>query len=111
VAAATEILSDRGDIPLETVNLKLDPLNQKHVLWKNQRISLTMTGMRVLHLLIQSQNQPVPYAKLFDAVLSGKTEDNVRKHISTIRSTFKEVDPTFESIKVVPQYGFMWTVK
>jgi DNA-binding NtrC family response regulator len=35
------------------------------------------------------------YEDLFDVVKSGRNRDNVRKHVSTIRDAFREVDPQF----------------
>ena len=50
----------------------------------------------------------VSYEELFDVVKSGRNRDNVRKHVSTIRDAFREVDPNFEGIENVPMRGFRW---
>jgi DNA-binding winged helix-turn-helix (wHTH) protein len=35
----------------------------------------------------------------------------VRKHISTIREAFRDIDPSFEGIESVPMRGFRWLAK
>jgi two-component system, OmpR family, response regulator ChvI len=50
----------------------------------------------------------VSYEELFEVVKSGRNRDNVRKHVSTIRDAFREVDPGFEAIENVPMRGFRW---
>jgi DNA-binding winged helix-turn-helix (wHTH) protein len=32
----------------------------------------------------------------------------VRKHVSTIREAFRDIDPGFDSIENVPMRGFRW---
>ena len=50
----------------------------------------------------------VSYEELYDVVKSGRTRDNVRKHVSTLREAIKEVDPAFDAIENVPMRGFRW---
>jgi DNA-binding winged helix-turn-helix (wHTH) protein len=50
----------------------------------------------------------VSYEDLFEVVKSGRNRDNVRKHVSTIRDAFREVDPGFTAIENVPMRGFRW---
>jgi DNA-binding winged helix-turn-helix (wHTH) protein len=50
----------------------------------------------------------VSYEDLFQVVKSGRNRDNVRKHISTIRDAFREIDPEFDAIENVPMRGFRW---
>ncbi len=52
----------------------------------------------------------VSYDELFEVVKSGRNRDNVRKHISTIRDAFREIDPAFDGIENIPMRGFRWTV-
>ena len=107
VATAAEILSSPGaGSQVDGGDLVIGPLNQ--VRWKSNKVSITLTGVRILTLLFSKRGTAVHYAELFDAVPTGKNEENVRKHISTIRAAFKEVDPSFSQIKVVPVVGFMW---
>ena len=89
--------------------LQLDPLWQRRPLWKGQRINLPLTAQRILATLHQRAPQVVSYEELYDVVKSGRTRDNVRKHVSTLREALKEVDPAFDAIENVPMRGFRWT--
>ncbi len=39
---------------------------------------------------------------------SGRNRDNIRKHISTIRDAFRELDEDFDRIENIPMRGFCW---
>lgn len=88
--------------------LALDPLWQRTPTWRGQRINLPLTAQRILATLYQRRGEVVSYDELFDVVKSGRNRDNVRKHVSTIRDAFREVDPNFEGIENVPMRGFRW---
>src|SRR3990167_2705792 len=88
--------------------LSLDPLWQRTPIWRGQRINLPLTAQRILATLHQRAGEVVSYEELFDVVKSGRNRDNVRKHVSTIRDAFREVDPQFEGIENVPMRGFRW---
>jgi two-component system response regulator ChvI len=88
--------------------LSLDPLWQRTPTWRGERINLPLTAQRILATLYQRRGDVVSYDELFDVVKSGRNRDNVRKHVSTIRDAFREVDPTFEGIENVPMRGFRW---
>jgi DNA-binding response OmpR family regulator len=88
--------------------LSLDPLWQRTPMWRGQRINLPLTAQRILATLYQRKGEVVSYDELFDVVKSGRNRDNVRKHVSTIRDAFREVDPQFEGIENVPMRGFRW---
>lgn len=88
--------------------LQLDPLWQRSPLWKGQRINLPLTAQRILATLHQRAPEVVSYEDLFDVVKSGRTRDNVRKHVSTLREALREVDPDFDAIENVPMRGFRW---
>ena len=51
----------------------------------------------------------VSYDDLFQVVKSGRNRDNIRKHISTIREAFRELDEDFERIENIPMRGFRWS--
>jgi DNA-binding response OmpR family regulator len=89
-------------------DLSLDPLRQAAPLWRGQRVNLPLTAQRILAALYQRRGQVVSYDELFAVVKSGRNRDNVRKHVSTIREAFKEVDPAFDGIENVPMRGFRW---
>jgi DNA-binding response OmpR family regulator len=89
--------------------LSLDPLWQRTPMWRGERINLPLTAQRILATLYQRAGEVVSYEELFDVVKSGRNRDNVRKHVSTIRDAFREVDPQFEGIENVPMRGFRYT--
>lgn len=86
--------------------LVLDPLWQRSPMWRGERINLPLTAQRILATLHQRIGEIVSYEELFDVVKSGRNRDNVRKHVSTIRDAFKEVDATFDGIENIPMRGF-----
>jgi two-component system response regulator ChvI len=88
--------------------LSLDPLWQRTPMWRGERVNLPLTAQRILATLYQRKGEVVSYDELFDVVKSGRNRDNVRKHVSTIRDAFREVDPAFEGIENVPMRGFRW---
>ncbi|MCX2862501.1 response regulator [Paucibacter sp. PLA-PC-4] len=89
--------------------LLLDPLWQRSAIWRGQRINLPLTAQRILATLHQRRGQVVSYEELFEVVKSGRNRDNVRKHVSTIRDAFRDVDSAFDAIENVPMRGFRWT--
>lgn len=89
--------------------LSMDPLRQRTPMWRGHRINLPLTAQRILAALFAQRGQVVSYDELFDVVKSGRNRDNIRKHVSTIRDAFKEIDPDFAGIENVPMRGFRWT--
>ncbi len=90
------------------IELVLDPLWQSTPLWHGERINLPLTAQRILATLYQHKGHVVSYEDLYDVVKSGRNRDNVRKHVSTIRDAFRELDPDFNQIENVPMRGFRW---
>ncbi len=90
--------------------LSIDPLRQRSALWRGQRINLPLTAQRILAALYQQRGQVVSYDDLFEVVKSGRNRDNIRKHISTIREAFRELDEDFDRIENIPMRGFRWTL-
>jgi DNA-binding response OmpR family regulator len=97
-----------AEAPSATSQLLLDPLRQSSPLWRGQRVNLPLTSQRILDALYQRSGHVVSYEELFQVVKSGRNRDNVRKHVSTIREAFREVDPDFNLIENVPMRGFRW---
>jgi DNA-binding response OmpR family regulator len=89
--------------------LSLDPLRQSTPLWRGQRVNLPLTAQRILAALYQRRGDVVSYDELFQVVKSGRNRDNIRKHISTIRDAFRELDEHFDRIENVPMRGFRWS--
>jgi DNA-binding response OmpR family regulator len=88
--------------------LEIDPLRQRNPTWRGQRINLPLTAQRILAALFARKGEVVSYDELFEVVKSGRNRDNIRKHVSTIRDAFREIDPAFEGIENVPMRGFRW---
>jgi DNA-binding response OmpR family regulator len=89
-------------------DLSIDPLRQRTPTWRGKRVNLPLTAQRILAALHEKSGQVVSYDELFDVVKSGRNRDNIRKHVSTIRDAFREVDPDFDLIENVPMRGFRW---
>lgn len=89
--------------------LSLDPIRQSTPLWRGKRVNLPLTAQRILAALYQRRGEVVSYDELFQVVKSGRNRDNIRKHISTIREAFRELDEHFDGIENVPMRGFRWT--
>ena len=90
--------------------LSLDPIRQSTPLWRGKRVNLPLTAQRILAALYQRRGEVVSYDDLFQVVKSGRNRDNIRKHISTIREAFRELDEQFDAIENVPMRGFRWSV-
>ncbi|QNM96792.1 response regulator [Chitinimonas koreensis] len=106
--AAQARRGSREAAPAAARELSLDPLRQSTPTWRGQRINLPLTAQRILAALHQRRGQVVSYDELYEVVKSGRNRDNVRKHVSTIRDAFREIDPQFDGIENVPMRGFRW---
>jgi DNA-binding response OmpR family regulator len=95
--------------PAADDELSLDPIRQGTPLWRGKRVNLPLTAQRILATLYQRRGEVVSYDELFEVVKSGRNRDNIRKHISTIREAFRELDETFDAIENVPMRGFRWS--
>ncbi|MDR0996651.1 MAG: response regulator [Zoogloeaceae bacterium] len=91
-----------------TADLSLDPLHQGAPSWRGQRLNVPLTAQRLLSVLVEHAGEVVSYEALFSAVKSGRTRENVRKHIGALREAFRELDDTFDAIENVPMRGFRW---
>jgi len=94
--------------PAGDAELSLDPLRQGAVLWRGHRVNLPLTAQRILAVLHARRGEVVSYDELFQVVKTGRNRDNVRKHVSTIREAFRDIDPEFDGIESVPMRGFRW---
>ncbi len=93
---------------INDAELQLDPLRQNTALWRGQRVNLPLTAQRILAALHARRGEVVSYEDLYKVVKSGRNRDNIRKHVSTIRDAFKELDAKFNGIENVPMRGFRW---
>ena len=97
-----EISGKTGD------ELSIDPLKQPRPTWKDKPLNLPLTAQRILSALYAHRGATVTYEELFKVVKSGRNKDNIRKHLSTIREAFREIDPDFDRIENVPMRGLRW---
>jgi DNA-binding response OmpR family regulator len=97
--------------PPTGAELEIDPLRQRNPIWRGHRINLPLTAQRILAALFARRGEVVSYDELFEVVKSGRNRDNIRKHVSTIRDAFREIDPAFECIENVPMRGFRWVAR
>ena len=72
-------------------------------------MNLPLTAQRILATLYERRGDVVSYDELFQVVKSGRNRDNIRKHISTIREAFRELDEEFDCIENIPMRGFRWS--
>lgn len=93
----------------DAAELSLDPLRQSTPLWRGKRVNLPLTAQRILAALYQRRGDVVSYDELFQVVKSGRNRDNIRKHVSTIREAFRELDEGFDRIENIPMRGFRWS--
>lgn len=100
---------DAAKQPVAADELSLDPLRQSTPLWRGKRVNLPLTAQRILATLYQRRGQVVSYDELFQVVKSGRNRDNIRKHVSTIREAFRELDEGFDRIENIPMRGFRWS--
>lgn len=98
----------RDNIPNVQSELSLDPLRQSTPMWRGHRVNLPLTAQRILAALFQRRGEVVSYDDLYQVVKSGRNRDNIRKHVSTIRDAFREIDSQFDGIENVPMRGFRW---
>jgi DNA-binding response OmpR family regulator len=101
----------RGLTAAPQAELSIDPLRQGAALWRGQRVNLPLTAQRLLSAMHAKAGEVVSYDELFKVVKSGRNRDNIRKHVSTIRDAFREVDASFDGIENVPMRGFRWVGK
>lgn len=88
--------------------LSIDPLHQGAPYWRGKRVNVPLTAQRILAVLYERHGEVVSYDELFAAVKSGRNRENIRKHISTLREAFRELDEHFDCIENVPMRGFRW---
>ncbi|QDQ26996.1 response regulator transcription factor [Chitinimonas arctica] len=109
ILRATRSQDEAETAPPRGDELSIDPLRQSTPLWQGQRVNLPLTAQRILATLYQQRGQVVSYEDLFLVVKSGRNRDNIRKHISTIREAFRELDEDFDRIENIPMRGFRWS--
>jgi two-component system, OmpR family, response regulator ChvI len=86
--------------------------------WKGQRVGLTLTEFRVVHLLAVRAGHNVPYREIYDAVRgagfsAGSGQEgyraNVRTLVRRIRQKFLAIHPAFDALKTYSGFGYRWS--
>lgn len=103
------LLREAVPAPTAAPDPQLDPLRQRAPTWRGQRLNLPLTAQRILAALLARRGEVVGYEELFEVVKTGRSKDNVRKHVATLRDALREVDPAFDGLENVPMRGFRWT--
>ena len=111
ILRAAKPQAEAAAAPAARDELSIDPLRQGATLWRGKRINLPLTAQRILLALYEKRGQVVSYDDLFLVVKSGRNRDNIRKHVSTLREAFREIDPDFDAIENVPMRGFRWATE
>jgi DNA-binding response OmpR family regulator len=109
--AVKERSTAAGSKAASGAELEIDPLRQRNPMWRGHRINLPLTAQRILAALYAKRGEVVSYDDLFEVVKSGRNRDNIRKHVSTLRDAFREIDPAFDGIENVPMRGFRWVAR
>jgi len=91
--------------------LDIDVRRRDIVRWNGQRVSLSITQVRLIEELASNVNKVVPYAILTEHLPSGRTKNTLRVHITKIKEAFTDVDPKFSCIENTPLAGYRWTVE
>lgn len=116
-SAEVAIIQD-NDATFSLGDLTLDP-EIGRAEWGNDRINLTLTEFRIVHLLARQSGRDVRYREIYDLVrgegfIAGMGEQgyraNVRAFIKRIRQKFREVDNGFDRIENYPGFGYRWRV-
>ncbi|MBI5912415.1 MAG: response regulator transcription factor [Betaproteobacteria bacterium] len=101
---------DLQPMPCKDPDLVLDMSSRLGVTWKNNRVWLSRTEIRLVEKLVAHANTIVNYEDLFQCVVSGQNKDNLRNHIKNIRQAFKQEDATFDRITSASMSGYVWHV-
>jgi len=105
-------LSSRQTKASSAGELHIDPLTQAKPTWKGERLNLSATQQRLLNAIYErrhADDPTVPYDELFEFVVSGKNNDNIKRQIRQIRVAFEEIEHTkFEGIVAEPMKGYRW---
>jgi two-component system OmpR family response regulator len=86
-----------------------DPDRHPGFMWKNTRVRLTLTQIRLINCLIRHPGQPVDKSQLAKQLDSSNSTAAIATHMSDIRHRFTDVDPNFNSIIVDPGKGYVWS--
>lgn len=92
----------------KNLELAINPLQHVRGKWRGKNLGLTLTQQRIVHLLYENRGRLVPTKDIYELLATGKNATNVRSHISSIRESFKSIDPNWNQITTVPGQGYRW---
>ena len=81
---------------------------RKQVFWKDKLIDLTLTEFWLLHALAKNPGHVKSHDQLMAAANVVVTGNAITAHIRRIRDKFREIDPTFDSIRTEYGMGYRW---
>lgn len=88
---------------------KLNLDNQQFaVYWQQQLVELTLTQYWIVEALATTPGQVKSYQQLMQAANIYVEPNTISAHIKTIRSRFKGIDSSFNSIKSERGIGYRW---
>ncbi|WP_245602293.1 response regulator transcription factor [Fodinicurvata fenggangensis] len=92
-------------------------LDSSRAFWRGERVNLSLTEFKIVHLLLQRAGQDVTYREIYDLVhgqgfLAGAGPEgyraNVRTFMKRIRQKFRELHSEFDEIENYPGFGYRW---
>ncbi|HEX4859033.1 MAG TPA: winged helix-turn-helix domain-containing protein, partial [Usitatibacteraceae bacterium] len=98
--ARAEDILHRGDLTLD--------INQIAVLWKGQRIALTVTEFWMIHALVKYPGHVKNRDQLMREAELTVDDNTITSHLKRIRRKFAVVDPAFDEIETVYGMGYRW---
>lgn len=107
-ALGRDIVVERSKLPREA-HLIVD-MKTAVVLWKGQRVSLTLGERTLVYLIARYPERVWSRAELMDRMAYGRYsyDRNVDSHMKRIRSKFRELDPEWDAIETVYGLGYKW---
>jgi DNA-binding response OmpR family regulator len=85
-----------------------DPNRSPQLRWKDKRVSLTLTELKIVNQLAGRAGSVVPHSDLAQAMKTGDNK-SLAVHMSQIRRKFSDVDPSFNHIETAPGKGYFWS--
>ncbi len=81
---------------------------RKQVFWREELIDLTLTEFWLLHSLAKNPGHVKSHDQLMESANVVVTNNAITAHIRRIRDKFRELDPTFNSIRTEYGMGYRW---
>ncbi len=81
---------------------------RKQVFWQNQLVDLTLTEFWLLKSLTQHPGHVKSHEQLMEAANVVVTNNAITAHIRRIRDKFREIEPTFDTIRTEYGMGYRW---